>query len=206
MSIHISQIPSVSGLAKGFARLLIVLVALLLGLPSSSAEVRIRSTGQILGYVSPMPDFTLLEQPRPVPPLSFTDASGRKRDLNEFAGRVVLINLWATWCAPCIREMPSLDRLQASLDPDRAVVVAISIDRGGMAKVGPFFERLGLKNLEIFVDSSTRTSRALKASGLPTSVLVDAKGREVGRIQGPAEWDTAAARALIRDIADRSLQ
>lgn len=206
MSIHISQIPSVSGLAKGFARLLIVLVALLLGLPSSSAEVRIRSTGQILGYVSPMPDFTLLEQPRPVPPLSFTDASGRKRDLNEFAGRVVLINLWATWCAPCIREMPSLDRLQASLDPDRAVVVAISIDRGGMAKVGPFFERLGLKNLEIFVDSSMRTSRALKASGLPTSVLVDAKGREVGRIQGPAEWDTAAARALIRDIADRSLQ
>ncbi len=149
---------------------------------------------------SKLANFTLLDEPKPVPEVSFVDEGGRARTLADFQGKVVLLNLWATWCAPCRREMPTLDNLQARLGGDDFEVVALSIDRAGMDKVRGFLDDIGTGNLALYLDSSTRAMRALRVMGLPTTLLVDASGREVGRLIGPAEWDTPEAVALIRAV------
>ncbi len=141
--------------------------------------------------------FTYTEPSRPVPPTPFVDQAGAAVSLSDFRGGVVLVNFWATWCAPCIREMPALDRLQAALGGDRFTVLLVSIDRDG-AKVAPFLERLGLTQLRTHLDPKRKLSRALAVVGLPTSILIDRTGLEVGRVQGPAEWDTPEAHELIR--------
>jgi thiol-disulfide isomerase/thioredoxin len=110
----------------------------------------------------------------------------------------VLLNFWATWCAPCIREMPSLDRLQAKLKGEGLVVVAVSEDFAGLDLVEPFFERMKLENLAIFLDSDGALSKAFGIAGLPTTLLIDREGRVVGGLEGPAEWDSGEAVTLIR--------
>ncbi|MCH8036380.1 MAG: TlpA family protein disulfide reductase [Proteobacteria bacterium] len=112
-------------------------------------------------------------------------------------GRVVLLNFWATWCAPCIREMPSLDRLQAALEDRGLAVLAVSIDRGGTEVIRPFAERLGLERLGLYHDAKGALFRAFGVTGLPTTFLIDRRGRIVGAYPGPAEWDEPEARALI---------
>ncbi|MFV3129274.1 TlpA family protein disulfide reductase [Niveispirillum sp. KHB5.9] len=134
----------------------------------------------------------------PLPALSITDKDGQPVDLAAFKGKALLINLWATWCAPCIREMPALDRLQADMGGDRFQVLAISVDRGGLNEVGPFFEKAGIKSLPIYLDQKMTSMKAFPLKeGLPLSILVDAEGREVGRLAGAAHWDGAEAKALI---------
>jgi thiol-disulfide isomerase/thioredoxin len=123
--------------------------------------------------------------------------------LSDFAGRVVLLNLWATWCAPCVREMPTLDRLQAELGGPDFEVVALSSDRAGAAAVEPFFRTHGLSRLGVYLDPQGEATRALGTRGLPTTVLIDREGREVGRLEGVAEWDSPEAKALIRAYIDR---
>ncbi len=144
-----------------------------------------------------MPGFEETTPPVPVPDVRFADAGGRPLTLADFRGRVVLLNFWATWCAPCVREMPSLDRLQARLGGPEFEVVALSLDRGGAALVTPFFERLGITHLRQYLDTSSRSSTAFGVRGLPTTVLIDRDGRELGRVSGPAEWDSEAAIAFI---------
>jgi thiol-disulfide isomerase/thioredoxin len=131
------------------------------------------------------------------PDLTFLDGQGMERKLSDFRGKVVLLNLWATWCAPCVREMPSLERLQAKLGGDRFMVLALSQDRGGLAQVLPFFETQRLKGLDIYVDKTMAAARAVKAPGLPTTLLIDAEGREIGRLVGSTEWDAPEAIAYI---------
>lgn len=150
------------------------------------------------------PGFILHEQPRPLPEVVFEDQSGTTLRLADFRGRVVLLNLWATWCAPCRREMPTLDRLQAMLGGPAFEVVALSVDREGVPPVAAFYEELGLEALAIYVDSSTRAMRALGALGLPTTLLLDREGNEVGRLLGPAEWDSPEMVAFIRDYLEMS--
>ena len=140
--------------------------------------------------------------PKPVPELTFLDGEGNEVALADFEGDVVVLNLWATWCAPCRREMPSLDRLQAELGDDGLTVVALSLDRGDVAKVRDFFAELGIANLAIYQDPKGAAGRALGAPGLPTTVVIDRAGQEVGRLLGPAEWDSEAAIALLRSILD----
>jgi thiol-disulfide isomerase/thioredoxin len=142
--------------------------------------------------------FEAAQNPAPAPELRFTDAEGRELTLADFKGRVVLLNLWATWCVPCVEEMPSLDRLQARLGGPDFEVVAISVDRQGAAVVAPFYERLGLKRLGIYLDRSSQSMRALGLRGLPTSLVIDRDGRIAGRLEGAAAWDSPAAEALIR--------
>ena len=142
--------------------------------------------------------FTALEQPRLLPEVRFVDGDGRALTLADFRGRMVLLNLWATWCAPCIREMPTLDRLQAELGGPGFEVIVLSIDVGGLPAVKDFYRRLGLKALGIYADRTARATRALGITGIPTTLLVDRKGREVGRVAGPAEWDSPDAVKLIR--------
>ena len=170
----------------------VLLVAVPVAAESPLGDARRILAAEVFG------NFTLFDQPRPVPEVRFADGVGRPRALSEFRGKVVLLNLWATWCAPCRREMPTLDRLQAMLGGDDFQVLALAVDRGGIEKVSAFLEELGLRHLEAYVDPSTRAMRALGAFGLPTTLLIDEAGNEIGRLVGPAEWDSAEALALIR--------
>ncbi len=146
--------------------------------------------------------FTWLEPLAPAPGAAFQDADGRATSLQAFRGRVVLLNFWATWCAPCIREMPSLDRLQAKLGGEGLKVVAVSEDFTGLEVVVPFFKRLGLANLEVYLDPDGALSRAVGVAGLPTTLLIDREGRLLGGLEGPAEWDSEEAVSFIRHYLD----
>lgn len=143
-------------------------------------------------------NFTLAESLRPVPATGFIALDGTKLSLADFRGRVVALNFWATWCGPCIREMPSLDRLQAELGGEDFTVVLMSQDRNGEELVPPFLARLGLDHLTSYLDPGFALFRALGGRGLPTTILIGADGNELGRIAGAAEWDTPEALALIR--------
>ena len=133
--------------------------------------------------------------PLPAPPVSFADQSGKTVTLADFRGRVVLINLWATWCAPCVHEMPSLARLQARLG--RLTVLAISEDRQGAAVVPPFVQKLGLDGLAVYLDPKNDVDHAFGVEGLPTSILIDRDGRILGELQGAADWDSQDMVKLI---------
>src|SRR5262249_9733984 len=133
--------------------------------------------------------FVAISPPQPVPEVSFTDGEGSRVDFGAFAGKTVLVNLWATWCAPCIKEMPSLERLQNQLD-DKLTVIAISQDRGGAKAVDPFVVKLGLKAVKIYLDPKSAVGRAFNVEGLPSSFLIDRDGKVVGRVDGEAVWDS----------------
>lgn len=133
--------------------------------------------------------FIIHPAPKEVPDIPFTDEQGRTLSLKEFRGKTVLLNIWATWCGPCRREMPALDRLQARLGSERFQVVALSIDRGGPIVIQKFYAETGVRNLALFVDASGRAGNNVGLVGLPGTLLIDPEGREVGRLIGPAEWD-----------------
>ena len=154
--------------------------------------------------VGQMQNFTFFDTPKQVTGVSFVDAEGRKLGLADFRGKFVLVNLWATWCGPCRREMPSLDRLQARLSGGDFTVLALSQDRKGVAAVQKFLTQIGTHNLEVFVDSSARSARKLGAIGLPTSVLLDREGKAIGRLIGSAEWDSDEAARLIKSVIQDS--
>jgi thiol-disulfide isomerase/thioredoxin len=142
--------------------------------------------------------------PKPVPELSFLDGEGNEVRLADFLGEVVVLNLWATWCAPCRREMPSLDRLQAEYGDDGLEVIALSLDRGDLGKVRAFFAELGIAHLAIYHDPTARAGRELGAPGLPTTIVIDRTGQEVGRLLGPAEWDSAEALEVLEPLIEPS--
>jgi thiol-disulfide isomerase/thioredoxin len=153
------------------------------------------------GLRGAMETFRLYDAPRSMPAVSFRDGNDQAVSLDDFRGRIVLLNLWATWCAPCIDEMPALERLQTALGGDAFTVVAVSIDRQGRRLVEPFLQRLNLSRLPVYLDPSGAVARSLGVPGLPTSVLIDRDGRELGRISGTAPWDGEAAANLIRFAA-----
>ncbi len=142
--------------------------------------------------------FVFLKEPRAVQIGPFADAEGKPVTLERYRGKVLLVNFWATWCAPCIHEMPTLDRLQAALGGAGFAVLTVSLDRKGMAAVGPFWEEQRYKHLPILLDSRWKTARRLGVSGLPATFLLDRKGRIVGYLIGPAEWDSPEAKAFLR--------
>jgi thiol-disulfide isomerase/thioredoxin len=135
----------------------------------------------------------------PAPAVSFVDLAGNTVSLSEFTGKIVLVNLWATWCEPCLREMPSLERVQSRLG-DKIAVVAISEDRGGGKTVDPFIAKLGLKSVKIYLDPKSAMERAFKVQGLPTSFLIDRKGRVLGRVEGAAEWDAPKLLEILKSF------
>lgn len=144
--------------------------------------------------------FNIHPQPRALPHVRFADANGRAMTLQDFRGKFVLLNIWATWCPPCREEMPTLDRLQAKLGGPDFEVVALSIDQGQQSPylVQAFYLQSGVKSLATYVDSSGGASRDLGVAGLPTTLLIDQQGRELGRKIGPAEWDSPEVIDLIR--------
>jgi thiol-disulfide isomerase/thioredoxin len=142
--------------------------------------------------------FTLAKEPKPLPELAFTDADDKPLTLGDYKGRTVLLNFWATWCAPCVKEMPSLDKLQAELGKDKFVVLPLSLDGPSKPKVVPFYADRKLANLGIYFDKGKKVMGALDISVLPTSILVDPQGREIGRLEGDADWDKPEALALMK--------
>jgi len=143
----------------------------------------------------------LVEATKPLPAdLTFTDADGTPKRVADFAGHGLVLNLWATWCAPCVAEMPALDRTQAALAADGILVLPLSSDRGGRGQVEPFYRERGLQHLRVWLDPRGAAARALGARGLPTTVIVDREGVERGRLEGAAEWDTPAMLAAIRRL------
>ena len=141
-------------------------------------------------------EFTPLNPPQPAPALRFATRDGATKTLADFRGRPVLVNFWATWCAPCRAEMPSLDRLQAKLGP-RLTILAISEDRRGAAVVDPFMARMKLESLAVYLDSKNDAMDAFNLRGLPTSILIDRDGRMVWRVEGGADWTGAEADAKL---------
>lgn len=147
-----------------------------------------------------MAAFVFKKAPELLPAVSFTDADGRERTLADWRGRVVLLNLWATWCAPCRKEMPELDHLQSELGSDKFEVIALAVDRAGANAARKFLDQINAKALGLYVDAAARGATELKAVGLPTTLLIDREGREVGRLTGPAEWNSADAKRLIASL------
>jgi len=142
--------------------------------------------------------FQLDKQPKPLPELAFNDSDDKPLKLADYKGKVVLLNFWATWCAPCVKEMPSLDGLQAKIGKDKFVVLPLSLDGPSWPKVAPFYHDKKLTNLGVYFDKSRKAMQALDVSILPTSILVDAQGRELGRLEGEADWEKPEALALMQ--------
>ena len=138
------------------------------------------------------------DAPRDLPEVRFGTEGGTTRTLADFRGRVILLNIWATWCIPCRTEMPTLDALQADLGSSRFEVVTLSIDKGGVPVVRKFYDEIGVKHLTMFVDQTMLSYTNLRIIGLPTTMIVDADGRELARLIGPARWNDPAMAAFLK--------
>jgi thiol-disulfide isomerase/thioredoxin len=142
----------------------------------------------------------LFVQPRPLatPAVAFAESDGKRDTLASFQGHYVLLNLWATWCTPCVRELPQLARLKSALP--RLAVVAVNVGRNDVAQTAAFLKSHAADGLSVYVDSDAALIRAFDAQGLPFSVLVDPKGREIARAIGPCEWGTQTAVTYLRTL------
>ena len=151
-----------------------------------------------------MPNFQATEPPRPLPDIPFLAGGKVERTIAAYGGKGVVLNFWATWCTPCVLEMPSIDRLHAAMAGEGIAVLTLSQDRNGAAAVERFFRWRGIKNLAADIDRHGKLFHTLEIPGLPTTLLVDAAGREVGRVVGPLEWDTPEALALVRSCLGKT--
>lgn len=168
---------------------------------ASAASAKPFAKGEVAAFLP-------ASQPLDLQQLNFTGPDGAPVTLADFKDKTVLLNLWATWCAPCRKEMPALDQLQADLGDQTFEVVAVSLDRGGPAKPKAFLDEIGVSNLTFFQDSSNGLLKDLRkvsrATGLPTTILIDPEGCEIGTMYGPAEWASGEAKDLIRSATGRS--
>ncbi|WP_034857358.1 thiol:disulfide interchange protein TlpA [Sinorhizobium sojae] len=164
-----------------------------------SAEKVAAATPLMRGQVAAM---TPAANPRPISELGFVGAGGKPLTLASFAGKTLLVNLWATWCLPCREEMPALNALQKALGGDRFEVVAINIDMGDDEKPRTFLDEIAVHDLGYYRDSSMGVFNTLKkeglAFGLPATLLIDEKGCLIGSMNGPAVWDSEDAKRLIQ--------
>jgi thiol-disulfide isomerase/thioredoxin len=147
---------------------------------------------------------SLAANPKPLPALTFDGPDGKKRSLEDFRGRAILFNLWATWCVPCRQEMPALDRLEAALGSPDFEVVAVNIDTARLDRPKAFLNEIGVKKLGFYTDNKADVFQVLKREGkvlgLPTTILVGKDGCEIGTMARPAQWDSPDAQALIKAI------
>jgi thiol-disulfide isomerase/thioredoxin len=192
---------------KNSKRTLPVLMSAIAFVAASAAV----ADSQAVGWARKAATFSMHNAPRPVPPLVFAGGDGRTVRLKDFRGKVTVLNLWATWCAPCRKEMPALDRLQARLGGKDFEVVALSVDFTGLQAVRNFYRDFGIKHLRLFIDPSSQVLDQVKVLGLPATLLIDRDGREIGRLIGAAEWDSPEMLRLFRGLIghgrkDRTVQ
>jgi thiol-disulfide isomerase/thioredoxin len=176
-------------------------------LGNRTGDAQCRPAVETAGRVAPLArgevaGVVVASRPLLVPDLAFRDGSGSERHLAEWRGRTVLLNLWATWCVPCRKEMPALDALQAKLGSPQFEVVSINIDTRDADKPRAWLKEVGITRLSYYADASAKVFQDLKligrAIGMPTTLLVDPQGCEIGTIAGPAEWASEDAVKLVR--------
>jgi len=136
--------------------------------------------------------------PEPVGDAPFHDRNGSEVRVSDYKGTALVINFWATWCPPCVAEMPSLDRLKGILDGTGIDVLAINEDRDGAAMAGKFYEINGIANLDILIDRKMALLKANEITALPTTLLVDANGNKIAAVIGEAAWDSPDVVALVK--------
>lgn len=161
------------------------------GAGKTAKGLKAYSKGQMITFVA-------RSEPRDLPDFTFLKDDGSQASLADWRGKIVLLNLWATWCGPCRKEMPSLDKLKVELGGDDFDLVALSIDRSGLDKPRKFLKEIGVKHLKLYNNSTGKLASSLKAFGMPTTLLISREGKELGRLVGPAEWDSDDAIALIK--------
>jgi thiol-disulfide isomerase/thioredoxin len=144
--------------------------------------------------------FKPVDPPYALTGYAFADADGNPVALDAFRGKVVLLNLWATWCPPCIRELPALDRLQGRLGGDDFAVVTLALDVGGAAEAAPFFARLGIRHLTLYVDPERRIGELLPDDVLPASFFLDREGRVVSFLRSYVDWDDPRVDAHVAEL------
>jgi thiol-disulfide isomerase/thioredoxin len=142
----------------------------------------------------------LTDPPVPAPAISFVAADGSEHHLAEFIGHGMVVNLWATWCVPCVAEMPALATLSRTLAPDDIAVLPLSSDHGGAPVVEAFYRQHGITGLPVLLDPKSAAAHAWHVRGIPTSVIIDREGRERARLEGSADWSTPAAAAMVRKL------
>ena len=147
-----------------------------------------------------MGNFRLSPARPALPELVFGTEDGSRRSLTEFRGQAMVLNFWATWCGPCVQEMPSLQTLATALSGTGIVVLAVSADRAGASAVRPFLDAHGITRLPVLFDPESNGVHALGLSGFPTTLLVDREGRERGRLEGSANWGSETGEALVRRV------
>ncbi|MGL4322427.1 MAG: thiol:disulfide interchange protein TlpA [Beijerinckiaceae bacterium] len=171
---------------------------------AASAAVSARIAPFAKGEVAAV---AMRKTPEALPNLAFKRPDGAPVTLADFKGRTVLLNLWATWCAPCKKEMPALNQLQAELGGKDFEVVAVNIDTRNAERAPQFLDDIGVKNLTRYTDQSVKIFDMLKANGkafgMPTTILIDANGCELGNLAGPAEWAGADAIAFVKAALQR---
>jgi thiol-disulfide isomerase/thioredoxin len=183
------------------------------GLQRNPADAACRPAAELARRLAPLArgevaGVSVAAEPNRLPDLAFSDASGKARQLSEWRGRTVLLNLWATWCVPCRKEMPALDALQAKLGSDTFEVVTVNIDTRNLDKPKTWLADAGIKQLGYYGDPSAKVFQDLKAigkaTGMPTTLLIDPQGCELGVLAGPAEWASEDAVKLVSAALGRS--
>jgi len=140
------------------------------------------------------------EEAKPVPEVGLLDVEGGAQSLDQYRGKVVVLNFWATWCAPCRKEMPALDRLQAELGGEDFAVVTVATGRNPVPAIRRFFEENGIAHLPVLRDPQQALAREMAVLGLPITVILDREGNEIARLRGDAEWDSDSAKAIVQAL------
>lgn len=204
---------STSNMKKPYARIpLLIVVALgVLGLYWFQSEprktevvetvVRVTSFSKALAK-GPMVGVIVHPERKDIAAFTFTNEKGEQLNLSKWKGRVVVLNLWATWCAPCRKEMPDLGKLQTALSGPDFEVVALSLDRKGLEASKAFLQETGVTNLSLYIEPEAKSLAALQALGLPATILIDRNGKEAGRLLGPADWASPEAQAMVKALLD----
>ena len=147
-----------------------------------------------------MPKLAEAAKPEPAPLIPFLDEAGAERTLADWKGKVLLVNFWATWCAPCRKEMKGLSELQAEFGGDDFEVLTIATGRNMPAAMTKFFAEIGVDNLPLSRDPTQGLAREMAVLGLPVSVILSPSGHEIARMTGDAEWESDSAKAIIRTL------
>jgi thiol-disulfide isomerase/thioredoxin len=148
----------------------------------------------------PIKDLVRIDPPKDVPDLAFAGADGAEHHLTDFKGRGMVVNLWATWCLPCIEEMPSLAALSKALAPSDIAVLPLSSDRGGASAVSAWFDEHEISGLPVLIDAKGVLARAFGVRGIPTTFIVNVANQQVAKLEGAADWGSPEAQAMIRKL------
>jgi thiol-disulfide isomerase/thioredoxin len=173
------------------AAVLVAILAVLYGIERSHVHA---------GPPASLAPFALTSPAKAAPQVGFEDAKGKRHTLAEFRGRYVLLNLWASWCAPCVKELPALAKLSQAVPASRLTVIAVDVGRGGADKARAFLKEHDAGALGTYVDTDLALMRSFGSLDLPLTVLIDPQGREIGRALGAADWDTSDAIAYFKSL------